>query len=93
MKVETILVLSREEIQQKIPYQLVCETMGSAKFATKRVKQRYLESFSWEEINKIVLFRRQAHKWHLVSGVPDELRITPSDLALWVKLGEFCASI
>ena len=92
MRVETLLVLDRDDIQQ-IPYQLVCEVMGSPKFGTKRVQQRFLERFSEEEINKIVVFRRQAHKWHLVSGVPDELRITPKDLELWTKLAEFCASI
>lgn len=35
----------------------------------------------------------QSHRWLLTTGVPDTVRMTVQTFALWMKLGEFCASI
>ena len=90
MKVETYLVLDRDEINVEIPYALVCETMGSARWNSGRRKRLMKQWFTETEINAISRLYRQAHSWHLVKGVPDELRITPHILKLWQKLGDFC---
>lgn len=90
MKVETYLVLNRDEINQQIPYAIVCETMSGARWHTGKRKRLMKLTFTEAEINAINRLHRQAYSWYLVKGVPEELRITPHILALWHKLAEFC---
>ena len=93
MKVETYLVLDRDEINAQIPYAVVCEGMSGARWnTTKRVrlmKQRFTET----EIDAIYRMHKQARTWYLVKGVPEELRIAPHTLALWHRLAAFCCEI
>lgn len=93
MKVETYLVLDREEIQNQIPYAVVCETMGSVRWGTGKRKRLMKQWFTETEIDAIYRMHKQARTWHLIKGVPDELRITPHVLALWHKLADFCCQL
>lgn len=93
MKVETYIVLNRDEINRQIPYAIVSETMSSSRWNTGKRKRLMKEQFTETEIDAIYRMHKQAHSWHLVKGVPDELRITPHILALWHKLAAFCCEI
>ena len=93
MKVETYIVLNRDEINRQIPYGVVCEGMSSARWNTGKRKRLMKERFTESEIDAIYRLNRQAHSWHLVKGVPDELRIMPKTLALWHKLAAFCCEL
>ena len=93
MKVETYLVLNRDEIQNQIPYAVVCEGMGSSRWSTTKRVRLMREQFTEAERNAINTMYHQARSWYLVKGVPDELRITPHILALWHKLAAFCCEI
>lgn len=93
MKVETYLILNRDEIQKQIPYAVVCETMSGARWNTGRRKRLMKQCFTQTEIDAIYRMHKQARTWHLVKGVPDELRITPHILALWNLLAAFCCEI
>lgn len=93
MKIETRLVLNRDEINQRIPYAVVCEGMSSARWNTGRRKRLMKQYFTETEIDAIYRMRKQAHSWCLVKGVPEELRITPHILALWNKLAAFCCEL
>ena len=93
MKVETYIVLDRDEINTEIPYALVCETMGSARWNTGKRKRLMKQRFTQTEIDAIYRLHKQARTWYLVKGVPDELRITPHILKLWKKLADFCCEI
>lgn len=93
MKVETYLELSREEIQNQIPYALVCETMSGARWNTGKRKRLMKQHFTETEREAISRMHKQAYSWYLVKGVPDELRITPHILALWHKLAAFCCEL
>lgn len=93
MKLETYFVLNRDEIQQQIPYALVCETMSGARWGTTKRVRLMQERFNQTEINAIHNMHKQAYSWYLVKGVPEELRITPHILALWQKLAAFCCEL
>lgn len=93
MKVETYLILDRDEINQKIPYAVVCETMSGAHWNTGKRKRLMKQHFTETEIDAIYRMHKQARTWCLVKGVPDELRIMPKTLALWNKLAAFCCEI
>lgn len=93
MKVETYIVLDRDEIQQQIPYGVVCEGMSSARWCTSKRVRLMREQFTQAEIDAIYRMHQQARIWYLVKGVPEELRIMPKTLALWHRLAAFCCEI
>ena len=93
MKVETYIILNRDEINKQIPYALVCETMSGARWGTGRRKRLMKAYFTETEIDAIYRMHKQAYSWHLVKGVPDELRLMPKTLELWHKLAAFCCEI
>lgn len=90
MKVKTYITLNRDEINQQIPYALVCETMSGAKWNTGRRKRLMKERFTESEREKIYKLHKQARNWHLVKGVPDELKLSVKTLLLWQELANFC---
>lgn len=93
MTVETYIVLSRDEINQQIPYAVVCETMSGAHWGTTKRVRLMRERFTQSEIDTIYRIHQQARIWYLVKGVPEELRITPHILALWHRLAAFCCEL
>lgn len=93
MKVKTYIILDREEINKQIPYALVCETMGGARWNTGRRKRMMKEQFTETEIDAIYRLHKQAYNWCFVKGAPDELKIAPYTLILWQKLAAFCCSL
>ena len=93
MKVETYLVLNRDEINRQIPYGVVCVGMSSARWDTCKRKRLMKQRFTATEIDAIYRLHKQARNWYLVKGVPDELRITPHILKLWNKLADFCCEL
>jgi hypothetical protein len=93
MKVKTYITLNREEINQQIPYALVCETMSGAKWNTGRRKRLMKERFTESEREKIYKLHKQAHSWYLVKGVPDELKLSVKTMLLWQKLADFCCEL
>lgn len=90
---EMLLKLSREEIQKKIPYAIVCETMSSSVWGTGRRKRLMKERFTEEEISKFDSMHNQARSWFLKKGVPNELVISISDIGLWERLAAFCCEL
>lgn len=93
MKVETYIVLDRDEINKQIPYAVVCEIMCGSRWNTGKMKRLMKQQFTETEVNAIYRMYRQAYSCHLVKGVPDELRITPHILMLWQKLATFCCEL
>lgn len=87
------VVLTRDEVNANIPYDLICMTRYGAHWETRKRKQRWLAEFTEAERNAASRLFALSHTWFLVKGVPDEVRMSAHTLALWLKLGEFCASI
>ena len=93
MKVETYIVMDRDEINQNIPFPVVAEMMSSSRWNTGKRRRMMKQHFTDTEIDAIYRLHKQARNWYLIKGVPDELRITPHILALWHKLAAFCCEI
>lgn len=90
----TIMIqLTRDEIQDLLPYRLICETMSSSVWDTIRRRRRWAEEFTEAERNACARIKRLAYHWYLVSGVPDEVTMSRSTMVLWGKLAAFCASL
>ena len=87
------LELSHTEVQEQIPYAVICECRESARWNTGRRKRMWKEMFSEAEREAASRLFRQAHLWYLIKGVPESVKMTVNTLHLWNKLGCFCASV
>ena len=93
MQVRIMLKLTYDEIQEKIPYPLVCETYCREIFRTGRAKRLRKERFTDAEWERCLDLCKIARKWFLVSGVPEEVTMSARTLALWHKLAEYCMEL
>lgn len=87
------IALNRDEIQEQIPYALVAETMGGARWGTGKRKRLMKQCFTEAEIDAIYRLHKQAHSWYCVKGVPDEVKMSLNTYKLWQKLASFCCEI
>ena len=92
-RAETHIFLNRDEVNANIPYALICEVRYGCSWDLSKVKKRWISEFTEAERNKANKMFRQSHMWYLSTGVPDEVEMTASEFALWIKLGAFCGSI
>lgn len=93
MEARIMLTLTHDEIQANIPYAMICETRFGRAWGTGRRRRAWLKEFTEQERETAGRMFRQAYDWYLVHGVPDEVTMTAKTFALWIRLGEFCASI
>lgn len=93
MKAEIVVTMNREEVQRNIPYAMICETREGARWCGNKLSRRYESEFTPHEREECEYLFTLSHKWHLKTGVPDFVKMTASTMALWNKLGEFCATV
>lgn len=93
MNVGIYITLTRDEINDKIPYAMICEMRYGSSWDTGRRRRAWTQDFSESERRAADALFKQAHSWYLVKGVPDEVKMKGSTFALWMKLGEFCGSL
>ncbi len=93
MEARIYVTLSRGEINEKIPYAMICETREGSRWHGRKLKERWLKEFTPAERESASRLFSLAHKWYLKTGAPDEVKMSARTLALWWKLAEFCASI
>lgn len=82
-----------EEAQSYLAYALICETMEGAFWNSGRRRRLYSKTFTEAEQRQIPRIKATAHKWCLVTGVPEKVRMRYSTYLLWQKLAMFCAEI
>lgn len=87
------LEFSAEEINESIPYELICATRYGARWNTMRRKRRWMEEFSEKDRESASRLFAQSRNWFLVKGVPPTVKMTMDTFSLWQRLGVFCASI
>ena len=87
------LVLNRDEVNEQIPYAMICETRFGRYWDTSRRRRMWVEQFTESERKQAHCLFNQARLWYLVKGVPDEVVMAGKTYELWQKLGAFCASI
>ena len=85
--------MSRNEIYNSIPYAVIVEARYGSRWNTGRTKRKWLSEFSEKERKASYRLFSMAHSWHLTKGVPDSVIMSMSTFYLWLKLGDFCASI
>ena len=90
---EKWITLTREQIQMNIPYALICETQQGARWHTKRRLASFRAAFTEEERTAARRLFKLAYDWHLVKGVPESVRMSSFITKLWLKLGDYCASL
>lgn len=87
------IALNRDEIQERIPYAVVAETMSSSRWNTGKRKRLMKERFTESEIEATYRLHRMARDWYLYKGVPEEAIMTLTTYDLWQKLANFCCEI
>lgn len=93
MKVRTMLTLTHDEVQERIPYAMICATRFGAAWDSSKRRRRWLAEFSESEREAAGRLFRIAYGWYLCTGVPDQVEMSARTLALWLRLGEFCGSL
>ena len=53
----------------------------------------YSRPFTRREQQRISHIKSIAHKWYLVTGVPEKVRMSYDNYLLWQRLAEFCATV
>lgn len=85
--------LNHDEIQERIPYPIVAETMSRSVWNTGKRKRLMKQYFNESEIEATYRIHKQAHSWYLVKGVPDEVKMTLHTYELWQRLANFCCML
>lgn len=80
------IVLTNEEVNQNIPYNLICHTRYSSIWNTMQRKLRWNDEFSEMEKFKAEKLFCQAHNWSVGYGVPESVRLDMFTLNLWKKI-------
>lgn len=93
MEVEIRIKLTRDEVNEQIPYPVICQGRYGSLWDTRKVRNRWREEFDEETREAAESLFRQAHRWYLTTGVPDVVEMPGRTLALWIRLGEFFGSI
>lgn len=87
------MVLTHDEVQNNIPYALVCETMYGCRWNSGSRIRKFVNEFTREEQKAISKMKRQSYEWYLVKGVPDQVKMTPETYNLWFRLADFCMAV
>lgn len=69
---KTMVTLTHEEAQSYLAYALICETMEGAFWNSGRRRRLYSKTFTEAEQRQIPRIKATAHKWCLVTGVPEK---------------------
>lgn len=72
---KTMVTLTHEEAQNHLAYALICETMEGAFWNSGRRRRMYNKTFTETEQRQIPRIKAAAHKWCLVTGVPEKVRV------------------
>lgn len=90
---EFMISMSYDEVRRSIAYPLICETMCGSSWETGRRRRAWAAQFSEAERKACSSLKRQAMKWHLRTGVPENVVMSEKTFNLWKKLEAFCASM
>lgn len=87
------MLLTADEIQKNIPYQLICQTRYGSIWNTMRRKLKWNDEFTDDEKLKAERLFSQAHSWSVGKGIPNTVRMNLTEYALWDKIGRFCCEL
>lgn len=87
------LAFSHDEIPRELPYMVIGEMTSRSVWDTGKRRRRWSTEFTEQEREACYKIIKQAKRWLLGRGIPDEVKMTTGTFALWQKLGNFCASL
>lgn len=90
MKTEAYVVLEHDEVNSVLNYRLIAECIGSVAWNSRKISREKDKTFTPSEISMIRNVYQKAHKWYLVTGVPNKVTMTLKEFNLWKKLEDFC---
>lgn len=90
---KVMIELDREDIHRELPYAVICEARYGSRWNTGKRRRRWMEEFTESEREAASKIFSKAHRMYLASGVPDSMIMSKKTLALWQKIGDFCASL
>lgn len=88
-----MIVMSREDVYQNIPYMLVCETMCGSRWNTGKRRRAWAQQFTESERALCNKLGRQARIWALSKGVPEKVSMSMHTYEMWSRLASFCAAL
>lgn len=78
-----------EELNDRLHYRLIAETMSSSTWTTGKIKRAFKAEFSPEEIDLSFNIWRKARRWYLYELPKEPVEIYKSEYDLWIKLKDF----
>lgn len=90
---KTMISLSRDEIQKMLPYAIICQTRYGARWCSAARKRRWMAEFTEKERTAASTIFSKAESMYLKKGVPDDITMSTATFQLWLKIGNFCASL
>lgn len=89
-----MLHLSRDDIREQLPYELICTTRESSVWQTGKRRRKWIAEFSPAEREAATDIFRRSHSMFLTKGVPEEgILMSAKTYNLWQKIGIFCLEI
>lgn len=85
------ITFSHDEVNEKIPYALICDVRYGHTWNNGKIQREFEQKFTAEEREEAEKIFRLAHKWHITSGVPNQVVMPVKTFMLWLRLAEFCA--
>jgi len=87
------IVMSRDEVIENVPYQIVCSTRYGCMWDTYRRRRRWEAEFNVYERELAEKLFKQSHIWFVSRGIPENVRMNIATYTLWHRLARFCASL
>ena len=86
------IILTSKEINENIPYKMICETRYSNIWNTRKCKLMWNKEFTETEKEKAEKMFRQTYTWY-TKGITEFVRMDFATYRLWDKVARFCYSI
>jgi hypothetical protein len=91
MKMEIIMSvrIPTSELDDKLHYKLIAETMSGSKWSTSKIKRAFQAEFSPIERETCFSIWRKARRWYLREFPTEPVEMYKTEYDLWVKLKDF----
>lgn len=83
---------TKDEINAKIPYDLITTIRHSSLWNSRKTKEIYKNFFSESEKERAEKLFRQAHTWY-IKGVSESVCVDLDVWNLWSKIIDFCSMV
>ena len=86
------VILDKEDIREKIPFEIVAEASTRSVWGTGRRKRLMAEVMNKEEMQISEDLIRKAKRW-MLKGLPEEYSMPIHEYTIWMKLEHVCKQL